>query len=98
MQESTSPRNQASMTTPGTGRSPDSNWHKLYEAAILELDLAKLSSRIEKAKKAIYTRIVELASSDQKSEWQPLMDARNVLDDLLRMQKARLSEPHKAEH
>jgi len=38
------------MTTTGMGRSSDPLWRKLYEPAILELDLAKLPDRIEQAK------------------------------------------------
>jgi surfactin synthase thioesterase subunit len=86
------------MSSPGAGRSSDFHWYKLYEAAVLEINIAKLPGRVEQAKEAIQSRMRELASSDQNSEWQPLTDALNMLDDLLKMQKARQPEPHKAEH
>jgi hypothetical protein len=74
------------MSSSGRGRISESSLRKLYEAAVLETDIAKLPDRIEEAKKAIRTRLAELTSSDQSSEWQPLIEAMNVLEDLIRMQ------------
>ena len=76
------------MTTTGMRRSSDPLWRKLYESAILELDLAKLPDRIEQAKKAILTRVLELRCDEENSELNRLKDALNVLDDLLTMSKA----------
>jgi hypothetical protein len=86
------------MTSPGAGRFSELHWRNLYEAAVLEIDALKLPDRIEEAKKAIQARLVELTPSDQNSEWEPLMDALNILDDLIKMQKARQPEPPKGEH
>jgi hypothetical protein len=86
------------MTNPGAGRFSEAHWRKLYEAAVLELDTAKLPDRIEEAKKEIETRLAELTSSAQNSEWEPLIDAHNILDDLLRMHNARKPRPHEEQH
>jgi hypothetical protein len=64
------------MTNPGAGRFSEAHWRKLYEAAVLELDTAKLPDRIEEAKKEIETRLAELTSSAQNSEWEPLIGGR----------------------
>jgi hypothetical protein len=84
------------MTSPGVGRSVDPEWRKLYEAAILELDPAMLPGRVQDAKKAIQTRILELQYSGQHDECLRLMDALQTLDDLLRMHKA--TEPREGQH
>jgi hypothetical protein len=73
------------MTASGTGLPTEPHWQKLYEAAILEVDLAKLPDRIEKAKNAILTRVLELRCDEENSEMNRLNDALNMLDDLLRM-------------
>jgi hypothetical protein len=86
------------MTTLGTARPSDPHWRELYEAAILEIDLKKLPHRIEVAKKAIQDRITELASSGQNGQYEQLMDALNVLDDLLKMSNEGRSEQHISEH
>jgi hypothetical protein len=77
---------------------PKPHWRCLYEAAVLEVNEAKLPDRIEEARKAIHARLGELTSSAQNSEWEPLIDALNNLDDLLRMHNARNSRPHKEAH
>jgi hypothetical protein len=42
---------------------PQPHWRCLYEAAVLELNEAKLPDRIEEAEKAIHARPGELTSS-----------------------------------
>ena len=46
------------MTTGGTRLPTEPHWRKLFEAAILELDLAKVRDRIEEVRKAIVTRVL----------------------------------------
>jgi hypothetical protein len=60
-------------------------WRRLYEAAVLELDQTILPKRVEAAKKAIHSQIVKLHKEDEAAEVWALMDALNVLDDLLSM-------------
>jgi hypothetical protein len=87
------------VNNPGAGRLPSIlHWHELYEAAVLEINLAKLPGRVEHAKDAIRSRMGELALSDQSGQWEALRDAINVLDDLLRMYKARQPKPPKPDH
>jgi hypothetical protein len=57
----------------------------LYEAAVLEVDLNILPRRVWIAKKAIHSQIVKSYKVDEAGEVWALMDALNVLDDLLRM-------------
>ena len=88
------------MTTPGTARPSTPHWRQLYEAAILEIDLKKLRGRVGDAKQAIRARMGELALSDQTDEWETLGNALNVLEDLLKMDLARIRQElrRKAEH
>jgi hypothetical protein len=65
--------------------SNEPKWKILYQAAVLELDTGVLSRRIEAAKTAIHSRIVELDASHASTEASQLQDALNILDDLLRM-------------
>jgi hypothetical protein len=65
------------------------HWRELYEAAILEVDLAKLPDRVEKARNSIQTTIVELSSQGKNEDSKRLLDALSVLDDLLKMYKTR---------
>ena len=60
-------------------------WQKLYEAAVLEMDRALLPSRVQAAKGAILTRIVELRTSQPVEEDSRLNDALKILDGLMRM-------------
>jgi hypothetical protein len=60
-------------------------WQKLYEAAVLEMDLAVLPSRVQAAKAAIRSRIVELRTSQSVEEDSRLNDALRILDGLMRM-------------
>src|SRR5262249_18900560 len=76
------------MTTAARGQPSTPHWLMLYEAAILEIDLAKLPDRIKQANKAIHCRITEPESSDHNGECQRLADALNVLEDLLNMNSA----------
>jgi hypothetical protein len=65
-------------------------WRRLYEAAVLELDQTILPKRVKAAKKAIHSQIVKLHKEDEAAEVWGLMDALNVLDDLLKMYESDL--------
>jgi len=59
-------------------------WAEPYQAAILEFDPAKLSTRVEVARKAIHRRIAELwcspsARCKDTGEMGAILDALNVL-------------------
>jgi hypothetical protein len=68
-------------------QSRDIRWRRLYEAAVLEVDLKILPRRVRVAKKAIHSQIVKLHKVDEAGGIWALMDALNVLDDLLRMKE-----------
>jgi hypothetical protein len=68
-------------------QSRDIRWQRLYEAAVLEVDLKILPRRVRVAKKAIHSQIVKLHKVDEAGGIWALMDALNVLDDLLRMKE-----------
>jgi hypothetical protein len=68
-------------------QSRDIRWRRLYEAAVLEVDLKILPRRVRIAKKAIHSQIVKLHKVDEAGDIWALMDALNVLDDLLRMKE-----------
>jgi hypothetical protein len=72
-------------------QSRDLRWQRLYEAAVLEVDLKILPRRVRVAKKAIHSHIVKLHKVDEAGGVWALMDALNVLDDLLRMNQADLA-------
>ena len=72
-------------------QSRDLRWRQLYEAAVLEEDQETLPRRVRVAKKAINLQIVKLHKMDQAGDIWALMDALNVLDDLLRMNQTDLS-------
>jgi hypothetical protein len=60
-------------------------WTRIYRAALLECDLAKLPARIREAETAIFTRIRDLAEdSDSCHERELISDA---LFDLRTLQK-----------
>jgi hypothetical protein len=65
-------------------------WRRLYEAAVLEVDQTVLPKRVKIAKKAIHSQIVKLHKEDEAAEVWALMDALNVLDDLLKMYQSDL--------
>ena len=65
-------------------------WRRLYEAAVLEMDQAVLPKRVKVAKKAIHSQIEKLHKEDEAAEVWALMDALNVLDDLLKMSQSEL--------
>ena len=65
-------------------------WRRLYEAAVLEVDREILPRRVRVAKKAINSQIMKLHKMDQAGDIWALMDALNVLDDLLKMNQADL--------
>jgi hypothetical protein len=69
-------------------QSRDLRWRRLYEAAVLELDLEVLPRRIRVAKKAIHLQIGKLHKLDEAGDVWALMDALNLLNDLLRMNQA----------
>jgi hypothetical protein len=68
-------------------QSVDLRWRRLYNSALLELDQELLPRRIRIAKIAIHSEIVKLHKADDAGGVWVLMDALNVLDDLLRMNK-----------
>jgi len=68
-------------------QSVDLRWRRLYKSALLELDQEVLPRRIRIAKIAIHSEIVKLHKADDAGGVWVLMDALNVLDDLLRMNK-----------
>jgi hypothetical protein len=45
-----------------------SDWRKAYEAAIGELDPAKIRDRCSVARRAIVDRVIELATADKVNE------------------------------
>jgi hypothetical protein len=77
------------MSAPRPVGRPLPHWRKLYEDAILELDIAKIPRRIEDARKAIQSAIVELSSHGKNEDCKQLLDALTVMDDLLKMYKQR---------
>jgi len=68
-------------------QSVDLRWRRLYNSALLELDQELLPRRIRIAKIAVHSEIVKLHKADDAGGVWVLMDALNVLDDLLRMNK-----------
>ena len=68
-------------------QSVDLRWRRLYKSALLEVDQELLPRRIRIAKIAIHSEIVKLYKADDAGGVWVLMDALNVLDDLLRMNK-----------
>ena len=71
-------------------QSHDLRWRRLYEAAVLEVDQEILPRRVRVAKRAIHLQIVKSHKMDEAGEVWALMDALNVLDDLVRMNQADL--------
>ena len=68
-------------------QSRDLRWRRLYEAALLEVDQEILPRRVRVAKRAIDLQIVKSHKMDEAGDMWALMDALNVLDDLLRMKE-----------
>jgi hypothetical protein len=68
-------------------QSVDLRWRRLYKSALLEVDQELLPRRIRIAKIAIHSEIVKLHKADDAGGVWVLMDALNVLDDLLKMNK-----------
>jgi hypothetical protein len=60
-------------------------WKPLFEAAMLELDLASVPQKIEAAKNAISRRASELERQEVTEEQLAIVDALNALNDLARM-------------
>jgi len=71
------------MTDTEPNKSPA--WKRLFEAAMLELDLARLPKKIEEARAAISQRASELQPQEICSEQLAMIDALNALNDLARM-------------
>ena len=71
-------------------QSHDLRWRRLYEAAVLEVDQEILPRRVRVAKRAIHLQIVKSHKMDEAGDMWSLMDALNVLDDLLKMNQADL--------
>jgi hypothetical protein len=71
------------MSNTEVNKQPD--WKRLFEAAMLELDLARVPKKIEDARAAISQRAPELQTQEICEEQLPLMDALNALNDLARM-------------
>jgi hypothetical protein len=64
------------------------SWRQLYEAAMLELNLDVLELKVDEARQAIHTRIMELNSADV-NESTELIDSLHMLDGLLKMYRDR---------
>jgi len=62
---------------------PSMGWRKMYEAALLETDTAKLKERVSVADTAIVARIKEL-SGQSSEELSALTDAIHALNILRR--------------
>lgn len=62
-------------------------WQGLYEEALLETNVGELPQRIIAAERAVFNRMVALATSldGSSAEKQKLMDALNALRDLRRL-------------
>jgi hypothetical protein len=88
------------VNNPGAGRLPSIlHWHTLFEAALFETDPKALPQRIDLARKAIKARVEKLLCTGENSETDALIEAVNVLDDLVKMDLARRQElKRKAEH
>jgi hypothetical protein len=72
-----------SMSDTEPNKQPD--WKSLFEAAMLELDLASVPKKIEEAKAAISRRLSALQTQEVPDEQLAMMDALNALNDLARM-------------
>ena len=72
-----------SMDNAESNEQPD--WKRLFEAAMLELDLGSVPKKIEQAKAAIALRASELQMREVSEEQLALQDALNALNDLARM-------------
>ena len=86
------------MSSPSGILHSEPRWRKLYEAAVLEFDREVLPRRIALARKAIRLRVERLLCTGENGETEPLLNALNVLDELVKMQVARREELHLPEH
>ena len=59
-------------------------WRELYEAALLELDAAKLNQRVAAARQAVHQRLSSKEESITKEEREKLDDALRLLYVLTR--------------
>jgi cell division protein ZapA (FtsZ GTPase activity inhibitor) len=71
------------MTNTEPNKQPD--WKRLFNSAMLELDLASVPKKIEEAKAAISRRASKLQTQEVSEEQLAMMDALNALNDLARM-------------
>ena len=62
-----------------------SEWERLYQLALLELDLGRLPQRIFDAKIAIVRNLAKLQTRDAVEERTAMVDALNALKDLSRI-------------
>src|SRR2546426_5245801 len=62
---------------------PHPTWHELYNAALLEFDLARLSERVEAACQAIHQHRVQKGHTLSAEERKQLDDALRVLFTLM---------------
>ena len=62
-----------------SGKHGSPNWRDLYIAAVLEMDMSQLQSRLAEAERAIMDRMEDLNRSGDGSESAALMDALNML-------------------
>ena len=64
-----------------------SSWRELYKAAVLEIDLSKMQSRIDAAVAAVQRRMNEVAISEsgRLAEAQEMSDALQILRSLRKM-------------
>lgn len=53
----------------------ENGWQTFYQAALLEVDPAKLPERIDQAYKAIQTHMNSAGPKSNEDEWQALADA-----------------------
>jgi hypothetical protein len=71
---------------------PQPRWRKLYQAAVVEVNLEVLPRRIDLARKAIKLRVDRLLCTRESGETEPLFNSLTVLDDLVKMSLARRDE------
>lgn len=73
------------MNSLGPGSLKRPQWQKLYEEVVLELDQNVLPSRVQAARTAIHTRIVELRTAQPTEEDSRLEGALRILNALKKM-------------
>lgn len=71
------------MDANGHSQAP-AEWRELYEAALLELDPARVAIAIHRAEQAIYAHLKTLEPPGDSGDQQVLFDALTALADLRR--------------